>query len=100
MPISNIDNFCYSAIFDYMNVSLTRKQEQLIQKKLSTGMYASASEVVREGLRLLEERDQVKSLRLAELHTEITKGLSDFESGRVVDGPGAVKSVRRRIRRK
>lgn len=83
-----------------MNVSLTRKQEQLIQKKLSSGMYASASEVVREGLRLLEERDQIKSARLTELHAEIRKGLEDLESGRIIDGSVAVRSVRRRIRRK
>jgi antitoxin ParD1/3/4 len=40
-----------------MNVSLTPELEQLVQEKVKSGRYLSASEVVREALRLLEERD-------------------------------------------
>ncbi|MFN7466950.1 MAG: type II toxin-antitoxin system ParD family antitoxin, partial [Pseudanabaena sp.] len=47
-----------------MNVSLTPELESFIQGKVSTGLYYSASEVVREGLRLLQERDQLQQLRL------------------------------------
>lgn len=47
-----------------MNVSLTPELEQLINDKVNTGLYQTASEVVREGLRLLRERDQqVEALR-------------------------------------
>ena len=45
-----------------MNVSLTPELEQLIHKKVETGMYLSASEVVREALRWLEERDKLQAL--------------------------------------
>ncbi len=40
-----------------MNVSLTPTLEELVQRKVATGLYNSASEVIREALRLLEERD-------------------------------------------
>jgi antitoxin ParD1/3/4 len=57
-----------------MNISITPELEALIDKKLKTGMYNSASEVVREGLRLLKEHDEIKELRLRELKKEIQKG--------------------------
>lgn len=58
-----------------MNVSLTPKLEALIDEKVRSGLYTSASEVVREALRLLEERDQMLALRREELRKEIQKGL-------------------------
>jgi antitoxin ParD1/3/4 len=61
-----------------MNVSLTPQLEELVQKKVASGLYGSASEVMREALRLLEERDRVHALRLEELRAEIRKGI---ESG-------------------
>ncbi|MGD2014919.1 MAG: type II toxin-antitoxin system ParD family antitoxin [Desulfobacterales bacterium] len=58
-----------------MNVSLTPELEQYIRTKVDSGRYLSASEVVREALRLLEQ----KEIRLEELRVEIQKGL---DSGR------------------
>jgi antitoxin ParD1/3/4 len=58
-----------------MNVSLTPQLEDLVQQKVASGLYGSASEVMREALRLLEERDRVHALRGEELRTEIQKGL-------------------------
>jgi len=58
-----------------MNISLTPQLEDLVKKKVETGLYGSASEVMREALRLLEERDRVHALRLEELRGEIKKGL-------------------------
>ena len=40
-----------------MNVSLTPELEQLVHRKVQTGRYTSASEVVRAGIRALQERD-------------------------------------------
>ena len=40
-----------------MNISLTPELEQMVDDKVKSGRYASASEVIREGLRLLEERE-------------------------------------------
>jgi antitoxin ParD1/3/4 len=58
------------------NVNLTPQLEELIRTKVASGMYGSASEVVREALRLLDERDSEKALRLELLRSEIREGLS------------------------
>jgi len=63
-----------------MNVSLTPELEQFVQGKVNTGLYYSASEVVREGLRLLQERDQLQQLRLQELRQEIQVGIDSGDS--------------------
>lgn len=63
-----------------MNVSLTPHFEELVKNKLASGLYHSASEVIREGLRLLEERDQVRELRLEELRKEIQLGIDSGEA--------------------
>jgi antitoxin ParD1/3/4 len=63
-----------------MNVSLTPELEQYIQEKVSSGLYYSASEVVREGLRLLKEREQLQQIRLQELRQDIQAGVDSGES--------------------
>ncbi|QLE54560.1 type II toxin-antitoxin system ParD family antitoxin [Nostoc sp. TCL26-01] len=63
-----------------MNVSLTPQLEHYIQEKLASGMYDSASEVIHEGLRLLQERDHVQKMRLQELQQEIQVGLDSGEA--------------------
>jgi len=64
-----------------MNISITPELEELIAKKVKTGMYNSASEVIREGLRLLKEQDELKELRLKELKKEIQKGYDSAANG-------------------
>ncbi len=49
-----------------MNVSLTPELEQLVQEKMASGLYQTASEVVRDALRLLKERDMRQELFLQE----------------------------------
>ncbi len=63
-----------------MNVSLTPELEKWVQSKVESGMYTSASEVIREGLRLLKEQDALKAIRLAELRREIQQGIDSGES--------------------
>lgn len=58
-----------------MNISLTKELEALVLQKVRSGRYLSASEVVREALRLLEERDRLNEARLKELRSEIRQGL-------------------------
>lgn len=62
-----------------MNISLTPHLEKLVQGKVESGLYNSASEVMREALRLMEERDQLRELRLEELRREIQKGIDSGE---------------------
>lgn len=61
-----------------MNISLTPHLEEMIREKIASGSYNSASEVVREALRLLEQEDQLQSLKLQKLRQDILEGL---ESG-------------------
>lgn len=68
-----------------MNVSLTPKLEELVQQKVGSGLYNSASEVIREALRLLEERDRLREIRLSELRQEIVAGLDQADRGMVLD---------------
>ncbi|MBW4641883.1 MAG: type II toxin-antitoxin system ParD family antitoxin [Goleter apudmare HA4340-LM2] len=63
-----------------MNVSLTPELEKWVQSKVESGMYTSASEIIREGLRLLKEQDALKAIRLAELRREIQLGIDSGES--------------------
>ena len=64
-----------------MNISLTPELERLVQEKVASGLYNSASEVIRESLRLLHERDRIREIRLEELRKEIQKGVSQLERG-------------------
>ena len=66
-----------------MNVSLTSELERFISHKVSEGRYQTASEVVREALRLLEQRDRVREAHLRALRQEIDLGLRDVRLGRV-----------------
>lgn len=61
-----------------MNISLTAEQEQWVKDKVASGRYNSRSEVVREALRLLEDREQLRELKLQTLREKIQNGL---ESG-------------------
>jgi len=64
-----------------MNVSLTKELELLVKDKVRSGMYHSASEVIRAGLRLLKDQDQLYEIRLAELRKEIAVGLEQADRG-------------------
>jgi antitoxin ParD1/3/4 len=69
-----------------MNVHLTPELEQLVQNKVKTGRYNSASEVVREALRLLEEHDQIRQMRLQEIRRKIQEGWDSLRRGEGMDG--------------
>jgi antitoxin ParD1/3/4 len=64
-----------------MNVSLTPELEKLVNKKVESGRYTSASEVIREGLRLLEEHDEFRRIKLETLKREIARGVESLERG-------------------
>ena len=58
-----------------LNVSLTPHLEAFVHDTVSSGRFGSASELVRTALRLLEEHEQARTLRLEWLRQEIQKGL-------------------------
>jgi antitoxin ParD1/3/4 len=67
-----------------MNVSLTPELEEFVSAKVQSGRYHSASEVVREALRLLEEHDQLRAARLTEFNAELSSRLAALDRGEVV----------------
>ena len=69
-----------------MNVNLTPALEKLVQKKVKTGRYNSASEVVREALRLMEQHDSVHIAKLTNLRRRINEGLESLDRGEGMDG--------------
>lgn len=68
-----------------MNVNLTPQLEELVRSKVASGMYSSASEVVREALRLMDEQDRLRAAKLELLRHDIRQGLNS--------GPGQAWSA-------
>ncbi|MET0355421.1 MAG: type II toxin-antitoxin system ParD family antitoxin [Cellvibrio sp.] len=64
-----------------MNVSLTAQLESYIQQKVASGMYNSASEVMREALRLMAEKDAIHTIKLESLRKDVQQGLHSLDSG-------------------
>lgn len=64
-----------------LNINLTPQLEALVRDKVASGRYSSASEVVREALRLLEEQDQLRALRLESLRQAVREGLDSGSAG-------------------
>jgi antitoxin ParD1/3/4 len=81
-----------------MRLSLTREVEAAIQAKVATGKYASANEVVREALELLDERERTRQARIQKLRQEAAQGLEDIEQGRV--GPLNIEEIKAEGRRR
>lgn len=67
-----------------MNVSLTPELERWVADKVATGRYTSASEVIREALRLLEEQENIKQQQMSRLREKIDRGLQQLNGGRTV----------------
>ena len=79
-----------------MNVSLTTELEKFVSTKVESGRYNSASEVVREALRLLEEHDQARAVQLAGFNRELGRRLDTLDRGRHISPSGP----RARLKRK
>lgn len=80
-----------------MNVSLTPELERWVSQKVDGGRYRSASEVVREGLRLLQEKEEERAVRLEALRRDVEIGLEELDRGESVDGEEAFDRVLARI---
>jgi antitoxin ParD1/3/4 len=75
------------------NVVLTDYQSELVERLVASGRYQNASEVLREGLRLIESRDAEEKVRLKALREAAAIGIADIEAGRVrsFESPVALK---------
>lgn len=79
-----------------MNVSLTPELEKFIADRVKSGMYHSASEVVREALRLLREQDELKRRRVIALREAIGRGLDQLDRGEAIAGEQVLKELKQR----
>jgi antitoxin ParD1/3/4 len=82
-----------------MNVNLGPVLDQFVAELLKTGHYQTQSEVLREGLRLLKEREERRQAQLAEIRKAIAQGIEQADRGEFVDGPAAFEKIRRRSAR-
>src|SRR5258705_12886738 len=82
-----------------MNVSLGQKWERFVDKKVKSGDFQTASEVLREGLRLLEEKEFLKRISvssIAELQQKLLEGVESLDRGEGVDGERAFARLRKK----
>ena len=79
-----------------MNANLGPVFETFVAELLESGLYRSQSEIIREGLRLLKEREDLKKLRLDELRKEIALGSQQADRGEFLDGPQTFREIRTR----
>jgi antitoxin ParD1/3/4 len=77
-----------------MNVNLGPVFDEFVAELLNTGLYQSQSEILREGLRLLKEREDMKKVRLAEIRDEVSRGVTQADRGEFVDGPQSFSKIR------
>ena len=75
------------------NVVLTHHQASFVEDMVSSGRYQNASEVLREGLRLIEQRETEDDFRLEALRNAVRVGVDDFTAGRFLtfESPEALR---------
>jgi len=68
-----------------MHVSLTPRLDELVRRKVESGLYNNASEVIREALRLMAQHDEIQQLKLNQLREALAVGQADVDAGRVTE---------------
>lgn len=85
-----------------MNVSLTPELKQFVEKEVATGMYQTASEVVRAGLRRLKEEQSARApgtpKTLAELEAQLVESVERMDRGEGVSGEKVLARLRTRMK--
>jgi antitoxin ParD1/3/4 len=76
------------------SVALGSHFEQFVKSQLASGRYNNASEVVREGLRMLEDQEKLRALKLETLRAEVQRGM---QGGSGIPAEQVFENLRRRI---
>lgn len=79
-----------------MNISLTPELENFVQTKVKTGRYNSASEVVREALRLLENHEKARADQIQEFRSAIDRRLASLDCGEGLEGEEVFARIRQK----
>jgi len=77
-----------------LDISLTPELEQFVESRVASGRYQTPSEVVREGLRLLAEREQAGEAAVEELRAKIRRGAEQADRGELLDGDAVFEEIR------
>jgi len=77
-----------------LDISLTPELEQFVESRVASGRYQTPSEVVREGLRLLAEREQAREAAVEELRAKIRRGVEQADRGELLDGEAVFEEIR------
>ena len=81
-----------------ITVTLPPELEAFIEERVAAGRFATAGEAVREGLRLLEERELERESVLTELRQEIEVGVEQAKAGQLRDGKAFFEQLRQKLR--
>lgn len=76
-----------------LNVSLTPELERFVQARVATGRYQTASEVVREGLRLLELQERERDEAFRALKAKLDRGAAQADRGELIDPADVLKRI-------
>ena len=79
-----------------INVSLPPELENRVREHVASGLYGSASEVIREALRVFEAYQALQAATLSSLTVDVTQGIADVKAGRV--GPADMNVIKKRAR--
>lgn len=80
-----------------MNISLTPELEAYVQDKVSSGFYTSASEVVRESLRLMHTYDDLQKQRIDQLNSAVEEGLLQLKRGEKTSAQESYQRLKKKI---
>jgi len=76
-----------------VNVAITPELERLIQDRIASGHYQNANEVIQEGLRLLEDKEQAQGAALEAVRRKIATGIAQADRGELMDGEAVFKEL-------
>jgi antitoxin ParD1/3/4 len=76
-----------------INISLTPEFEKFVESQVASGRYKSASEVFRDGLRLLQEREEKRDAALDEVRRKVRQGLESAKRGELFDGEEVLREI-------
>ena len=79
-----------------LNVSLPVELENRVRERVASGLYGSASEVIREALRVFEAYQAVQATTLSSLKADVAQGIADVKAGRV--GRVDINAIKKRAR--
>ncbi len=82
-----------------MNISLTPELEQFVHEKVNSGLYTSASEVIRESLRLLHTYEDLQTQRIKELNSAIAVGMEQLDSNQKIPAKESYTKLKNKIKK-